>query len=94
MAKETIRRNLKRLGISPTCVSVVQLSTADASARRRLELDGLTSFALPYGTWKLYTGTSAGALSNQVSISRLAVVGGHGGTQSSNGGTITLDPRS
>jgi len=56
-------------------------------------LTSLSSFALPYGTWKIYTGSSAGALTTQVAISKLAVVGGHGGTQSSNGGTITLDPR-
>lgn len=56
-------------------------------------LPSLTAFALPYGTWKIYTGTSSGSLGSQVAISKLAVVGNHGGTQSSNGGTITLDPR-
>lgn len=56
-------------------------------------LPSLTSFALPWGTWKIYTGTSPGALTTQIAISKLAVVGNNGGTQSSNGGTITLDPR-
>lgn len=54
------------------------------------------TIALPFGRWKLYTGTSAGAKTSQVSNSRMTAVTtplGAGGTNSSNGGTLVLDPR-
>lgn len=54
------------------------------------------TIALPFGRWKLYTGASAGAKSSQVSDSRMTAVAtplSAGGTNSSNGGTLVLDPR-
>jgi prepilin-type N-terminal cleavage/methylation domain-containing protein len=90
-------------GLYVTAVQIVQSGTGDpgcANANlstyryaKGSSLPSLTGFALPWGTWKIYTGSSAGAQTTQVAISRLAVVGNNGGTSSSNGGTITLDPR-
>lgn len=54
------------------------------------------TIALPFGRWKLYTGASAGAKTSQVPNSRMTAVAtplGAGGTDSSNGGTLVLDPR-
>ncbi len=54
----------------------------------------LTNFALPYGTWQIWTGSTLGAKTTRVNISKLSITGGgHGGTESSNGGTLTIDPR-
>jgi hypothetical protein len=54
------------------------------------------TIALPFGRWKVYAGTSAGALTTQLSTGRMAAVAtplSTGGTNSSNGGTLILDPR-
>jgi type II secretory pathway pseudopilin PulG len=67
---------------------------ADALSTYTFTKSSLTSFALPYGTWQIYTGSSLGAKTTRVAISKLTVTGGgHGKTESSNGGTITIDPR-
>lgn len=66
---------------------------ADALSTYTFVKSSLTSFALPYGTWQIWTGSSLGAKTTRVNISKLTVTGGgHGGTESSSG-TITIDPR-
>jgi hypothetical protein len=54
------------------------------------------TIALPFGTWKLYTGASAGATTSPVSNSRMTVIAtplSTGGASSSNGGVLVMDPR-
>ena len=54
------------------------------------------TIALPFGTWKLYTGATSGAKSAQISNSRMTAVPtplSTGGSSSSNGGTLIMDPR-
>ncbi|MCU1508800.1 MAG: prepilin-type N-terminal cleavage/methylation protein [Glaciihabitans sp.] len=48
--------------------------------------------ALPYGSWKIFSGGSFGSTSNRVQASDMAVQGA-GGTDSSNGDIAILDPR-
>jgi prepilin-type N-terminal cleavage/methylation domain-containing protein len=67
---------------------------ADALVTYTFVKGSLTNFALPYGTWAIYTGSSLGAKTTRVNISKLSITGGgHGGTESSQSGTITIDPR-
>ncbi|NEM91200.1 prepilin-type N-terminal cleavage/methylation domain-containing protein [Galbitalea soli] len=51
------------------------------------------NFALPWGTYKIYTSTLFGILTTRVATANLTTITGSGGTNSSNGGTLTLDPR-
>lgn len=52
-----------------------------------------TLIALPYGNWKLFTGTSVAGATNAVAATRISLVSGQRGSVNLLTGVLTLDPR-
>jgi hypothetical protein len=87
-------------GGNPGCVT-----TKTYSYSTRYAKNATVNLALPYGTWKIYTGNTAGAATNLMTSGVTAIDGvvipvGIGGVQTGvlgeskvSGNVLTLDPR-